>query len=350
MASTTGKNRSILAGLVAGSGATVTETPIEAGREAPAALAAAPGRLGDRLSTLARVTSGDIKEKTLYLVDPARCRMWTHHNRRYDLLSPTACAELMEGIRSQGGQEFPAIVRRVKDDPNFDYEVICGARRHWVVSYLRTVEHRDIKFLVEERELNDEAAFRLADIENRARQDLSDYERALDYLHALDAYYGGVSRRMAERLEMSAAWLSRFLDLAKLPQGIVAAFGDVRLLRGNHARELKPYLERNDQRARMLSEAHELARKQTASQAAGYAFMEPAKVVAALKAAAEGPKAPAGEKPEPELVTSPTSNAPLFTSVLKGRNRLVLELKLDSSASDDEFVEAFRQELASKRR
>lgn len=346
MASTTGKNRSILAGLVAGSGPAVTETPTEAGREASAA---APARLGERLSTLARVTSGDIKEKTLYLVDPARCRMWTHHNRRYDLLSPAACAELLEGIRSQGGQEFPAIVRRVKDDPNFDYEVICGARRHWVVSYLRTIEHRDIKFLVEERELNDEAAFRLADIENRARQDLSDYERALDYLHALDAYYGGVSRRMAERLEMSPAWLSRFLDLGKLPQQIVAAFGDLRLLKGNHARELKPYLERNEQRARMLSEAHELARKQAAAQAAGYAHMEPAKVVAALKAAAEGPKAPAGEKPEPELVTSP-SNAPLFTSVLKGRNRLVLELKLDSSASDDEFVEAFRQELATKRR
>lgn len=347
MASTTGKNRSILAGLVAGSGALVTETPIETVREAqpPAA-----GRLGERLSTLARVTSGDIKEKTLYLVDPARCRMWTHHNRRYDLLSPAACAELLDGIRSQGGQEFPAIVRRVKDDPDFDYEVICGARRHWVVSYLRTVEHRDIKFLIEERELSDEAAFRLADIENRARQDISDYERALDYLHALDAYYGGVSRRMAERLEMSPAWLSRFLDLGKLPTQIVAAFGDLRLLRGNHARELKPYLERNEQRARMLSEAHELARKQAAAQAAGYAFMEPAKVVLALKAAAEGPKdKAAAEKAEPELVTSP-SNAPLFTSVLKGRNRLVLELKLDSSATDDEFVEAFRQELATKRR
>ncbi|CAN7563566.1 ParB/RepB/Spo0J family partition protein [Phenylobacterium sp. LjRoot219] len=346
MASTTGKNRSILAGLVAGSGPAVTDTPTMEGREA---LAPAAGRLGDRLSTLARVTSGDIKEKTLYLVDPARCRMWTHHNRRYDLLSPSACAELLEGIRSQGGQEFPAIVRRVKDDPNFDYEVICGARRHWVVSYLRSVEHREIKFLIEERELNDEAAFRLADIENRARQDISDYERALDYLHALDAYYGGVSRRMAERLEMSAAWLSRFLDLGKMPEQIVAAFGDLRLLRSNHARELKPYLERHDQRARMLSEAHELARKQTASQAAGYGFLEAAKVVSALKAAAEGPKAaPAAEKAEPELVTSP-SNAPLFTSVLKGRHRLVLELKLDSSASDDEFVDAFRQELAAKR-
>lgn len=338
--STTGKNRSILAGIVSAAPAPVTETP-SPGREAPA-------RLGDRISTLARVTSGDVKEKTLHLVDPARCRMWSHHNRRYDLLSPTVCGELLESLRSQGGQEFPAIVRRVRDDADYDYEVICGARRHWAVSHLRTVEHRDIKFLIEERDLTDEAAFRLADIENRARQDLSDYERAVDYLFALEAYYGNVARRMAERLETSTAWLSRFLDLARLPEQIVAAFGDVRLLRANHARELKPLLEQADQRKRMLSEAHEIARKQTAAKGAGYDYLDPVRVVQLLKAAAAGKPAQAA-KSEPVLVSAP-DDAPLFTSTLKGRNKLVLELRLDSSASDEAFVEAFRKELAEKRR
>ena len=57
MASTTGKNRSILAGLVA----PVTETPtVERG-------APATERLSTRLTGLARVTSGDVKEKTLKL-------------------------------------------------------------------------------------------------------------------------------------------------------------------------------------------------------------------------------------------------------------------------------------------
>ena len=346
MASTSVKNRSILAGLVASAGTAVTETPNDS---RPSESRDSPGRLGDRLSTLA-VTSGEIKEKVFQLVDPARCRMWAHHNRRYDLLSPASCAELLEGIRSQGGQEFPAIVRRLRDDPEFDYEVICGARRHWVVSYLRTVEHRDIKFLIEERELSDEAAFRLADIENRARQDICDYERALDYMHALEAYYGGVARRMAERLEMSPAWLSRFFDLGKLPQPIVAAFGDIRTLKSNHARELKPLLEKADQRARMLSAAHHLARRQVAAQSAGYGLLEAAKVVSILKAAATASEmTPAAAKEEPDMVMS-DSQEPLFTSVLKGRNKLVLELKLDSAASDDEFVEAFRRELESKRR
>lgn len=63
------------------------------------------------------------------------------------------------------------------------------------MSYLRQVEHREIKFLIEERELTDEAAFRLADIENRSRLDISDYERALDYREAVESFYGGVARR-----------------------------------------------------------------------------------------------------------------------------------------------------------
>jgi ParB family chromosome partitioning protein len=342
--STTGKNRSILAGIMAAPPAPVTETPSEP-RAAPSA---APARLGDRISTLARVTSGEIKEKTLLLVDPARCRMWTHHNRRYDLLSSAICGDLLESLRSQGCQEFPAIVRRVTGEDDFDYEVICGARRHWAVSYLRKVEHRDIKFLIEERKLDDEAAFRLADIENRARQDISDYERAKDYLFALDAYYGGLARQMAERLEVSPAWLSRFLDVGRMPDQIVTAFGDVRLLRVNHVRELKPLLEQADQRKRMMSEAHELARKQVAAKGAGYDFLEPARVVQLLKAAAAGKSSAAAEKAAPQLVSSP-EDAPLFTSVLKGRNKLVLELRLDSSASDEAFVEAFRKELADKR-
>jgi hypothetical protein len=71
-------------------------------------------------------------------------------------------------------------------------------------------------------------------------------------------------------------------------------------------------------------------------------------VVQLLKAAAAGKE---GESPReaPQLVSS-ASEAPLFTSVLKGRNKLVLELRLDSSATDEEFVEAFRMELADKRR
>lgn len=331
--STSGKNRSILAALVA-DGA-VTETPN----------AEAPPRVVDRMSALARVTSGDYDEKTFRLVDPARCRMWSRHNRSYGLLSAESCADLLESLRAQGQQEFPAVVRRVTDDPSFDWEVICGARRHWSVTYLREVEHRDIKFLIDPRELTDEQAFRVSDLENRARQDISDYERAVDYRDAVQAFYGGVAQRMAERLEVSKTWLSRFLDLAKLPEEVVAAFGDVRLMRENHARELKPLLAEAGPRSRLLAAARTLADRQGQRRLAGEAPLEPAKVVAALKSAAlteegRGPAAPTA------TTVRNAAGAALFTVKPKSGGRAVIELVLGSAASNTDFLAAFEQELA----
>ena len=66
--------------------------------------------------------------------------------------------------------------------------------------------------------LTDEEAFRLSDIENRDREDISDYERATDYADALGRYYENRQNAMAERLEVSEAWLSRYLLLAKTPK------------------------------------------------------------------------------------------------------------------------------------
>ena len=100
------------------------------------------------------------------------------HNRDYAALNEETCADLIESFKAEGRQNFPAIVRRVEDDPEHDWEVICGARRHWTVSWMRAHHQPDFKFLIEPRELTDEEAFRLADLENRSRRDLSDYERA----------------------------------------------------------------------------------------------------------------------------------------------------------------------------
>jgi ParB family chromosome partitioning protein len=340
MASTTGKNRSILAGLV---GPAVTETPT------PERGAPATERLNTRLTGLARVTAGDIKEKTLKLVDPARCRMWERHNRRYDLLNESVCGDLLESLRSQGEQEFPAIVRRVEDDPAFDFEVICGARRHWAVSYLKNVEHRDIRYLVEERELTDEQAFRLADVENRSRKDISDYERALDYRHAVETFYGGTAQRMAERLEVPKAWLSRFLDLAKLPTDVVEAFGDVRLLRENHAREIKPLLADGASRPRVMAEAKRLAAQQTEMIAKGQGPLDAPKVMVLLKRAAAGDAKPVSKAGKPGTAVTNAAGATLFTLATKGSKKVVLELALDAAASNADFAEAFQRELVRMR-
>src|SRR3546814_12241893 len=81
--------------------------------------------------------------------------------------SDLRCADLIESMIAQGRQEMPAIVRRVGNDPDHDFEVISGARRHWSVSWLREHNYPDIRYLVEIRNLTDEQAFRISDLENR---------------------------------------------------------------------------------------------------------------------------------------------------------------------------------------
>ena len=87
---------------------------------------------------------------------------------------------------------------------------------------------------------------------------------------------------MAERLEVPKAWLSRFLDLGKLPTDVVEAFGDPRQLKERHARTLKPLLADNASRPKVMAEAKRLAGVQSAAVAGGKGLLDPAKVVTLL--------------------------------------------------------------------
>lgn len=252
-----------------------TATPAERG-----------SRFLKRSTTIGERLSGDREEKTLFWVDPRVCRMWERHNRDYALLTEENCRDLIDGIRAQGRQEFPAVVRRIEGDKRYEFEVICGARRHFAVSWLRANTYPQFKYLIDVRDLTDEEAFRLADIENREREDISDYERATDYADALERYYGGRQKTMAERLEVSPSWLSRYLYLAELPQEIVTAFPGKREIRERHARELKPLLSKSATAEHILEEARSLSRAQRAARGGQGASVDAADVVKRLKRAA----------------------------------------------------------------
>jgi len=239
------------------------------------------GILSARDNRLAELATGTAVTRLHEFVDPARCRIWDGHNRNYAALNETNCADLIESMRAQGRQEMPAIVRRVTGDPRHDFEVVCGARRHWTVTWLRANNYPEFKFLIEPREVTDEEAFRLADLENRNRKDLSDYERATDYVRAIERYYGGSQQRMVERLEVSKSWLSRYLELARLPAEILASFGSPQVIRITHAAVLAPLLRVPGTRERILAAAAVLAEEQAAG-----AELTPAAVVRRLSGAA----------------------------------------------------------------
>lgn len=285
----------------------------------------AGARFLNRSNRVAERMSGDIEEKSLRWVDPGECRMWERHNRAYELLSEDNCRDLIDGIRSQGRQEFPAIVRKT-NDPNQPYEVICGARRHFAINWLRANNYPQFRYLVDVRELTDEEAFRLGDIENRDREDISDYERARDYADAVTRYYGGKQKAMAARLEVSEAWLSRYLQLAKLPNEIVEAFPSIREIKELHARTLKPFLGRLEDREILLETARQMATDGVSR--------DGVQVMNVFKAAL---KPSASTKTDPVTLQS-SPEKPGMTFKRKGK-KIVLEFPTD--IRKDDLQEAF---------
>ncbi len=195
---------------------------------APAA-AAGPERargmtLLSRESSLARIASGEVRQVTQLLLDPARVRIWSGNARNAARLTADNCRDLIDSIQAEGGQKVPAIVRRISDGRDYEYEVIAGTRRHFAVSWLRANNYPDIAFLATVQTMDDEAAFRLADLENRARKDVNDLERARNYAFALECHYGGHMTQMAERLRLSKGWLSKMLSVGRLPEAVTDAF------------------------------------------------------------------------------------------------------------------------------
>lgn len=302
------------------------------------------GYLQERDHQLSQLVSGELVDKLLRWVDPARCRMWAHHNRRYDLLNETRCADLIEGFKSQGQQEFPAIVRRITNDPDHEYEVICGARRHWTVSWLRANNYPNFKFLIDIRGISDEEAFRLSDIENRDRNDISDYERAVDYLHALKSYYK-TQKTMAERLEVTEAWLSYYLELANLPDEVVSAYPDVTQIRIQHARDLKPFLKDTRHRNRVIDEARTLVKMQDAARHAGQLLLDGQQVVKRLIGAVKGKTKAARVSSQLAEYTSATGK-PMMSVSRKGRAGLVITIPLNSGATKGELAKACKDVIS----
>lgn len=244
------------------------------------------GILTARGNRLAELAAGNSVTRVQELVDPVRCRIWEGHNRDYRALNAQNCADLIESFKAQGRQEIAAIVRRVQGDPDHEFEVICGARRHWTVSWMRAHDFPDLRFLVEPHELSDEEAFRIADLENRSRRDLSDYERATDYARAIERYYDGNQQRMADRLEVTKSWLSRYLELARLPEAIRAAFGSPHVIGISHAAMLAPLLRLPEQHERMLAAAEALRIDQSELAERQQPLLSPAVVVRRLQEAA----------------------------------------------------------------
>jgi ParB family transcriptional regulator, chromosome partitioning protein len=154
---------------------------------------------------------------TVKLVSASRCRMWRLHDRLEEHITAEACVAEIRSFPDHG-QLVPVLGRPLTGDPQFDIELIYGARRLYVA------RHVDMPLLVELREISDRDAVIAMDIENRQRVDVSPYERGLSYARWLHSGVFGSQDEIAEVLKVSASQVSRLLKMARLPRVVTAAF------------------------------------------------------------------------------------------------------------------------------
>ena len=294
----------------------------------------------NRETALARVTSGEVRQVTQLLLDPARVRIWPGNARIYRDLTEEGCRELIDSIIAEGGQKVPAVVRRIEGDATHDFEVIAGTRRHWSISWLRTHSYPEMQFVAQVANLDDEAAFRLADLENRARKDVSDIERARNYAEALKVHYGNHLTRMAERLKVSKGWLSKMIKVANIPDAVIAAFASPADVQLKPAYALAQALDDKAMAKAIESTAGDLAREQMARRDQGVAPYPAADVLRRLLGTSNDP----GTTVSPFTWTTPHGR-PALSIQSSNRQGVTIRLHAGSGAVTEELVEALREAL-----
>lgn len=302
--------------------------------------APAEGIMASRSQTLARIATGKSVADRTEWVDPARCRPWRMHNRDLDHLTEETCRDLIDSFLSAKKQRIPAIVRRLKDEPGYDYEIIAGVRRWWTVKWLREHHHPEYDYLVTIQNVTDEEAFRVSDVENRSRKDISDWERAKEYTLALAEFYDGSQSQMAEHLNLSRSWLSRMLDVARLPEELVVAFSDTHDITVRVARDIKPLSGEPNAFAKMRVEAERIEQQRTVE---GVRLSGPEVAKRLVRATVQPAAKVSGEK---EL-TGKGSKVILRYSIARG-GALTIKVEPRSGATTSELLKAIEGLLTKK--
>lgn len=211
------------------------------------------------------------------------------HNRNQQLLSEESCKDIIDSIKLNGQLE-PALAREIQNDPNFDFEIIYGSRRRFAC----TILGRDLQIKL--TTANDRECAAQMDAENRARKDISDYERALDYKRWLDAKLYSTQKDLAENIGMDPGNLNKLMKLVELPDFIISAFKSPLDIKSHYAPDLLKLLQNSKVREKIYDKARWLKGKNLDGSKVFKALVDAAKEAPnKAKDSIEPVKSPAGE-------------------------------------------------------
>jgi ParB family chromosome partitioning protein len=301
---------------------------------------------GEELSRLDQRLAGFVQgngRRTAISIRPADCSVWDGNPRDVPGLSADSCRTLIESIAQEDGNRIPVLVRQNPPGSELPYELLVGSRRRFSINWLNHNGRPEIRLNAMVVDLSDEEAFRLADIENRERQDITELDRARSYQGAVDRFYGGVQSRMAEALNLSNSQLSRLLAMAQMPDDVVDAFATREELRVRHSEVLTPLLRRPEQRDRLLAAARAIGQEQQRLAAAGDRMIPPATVLTRLKQAAMQGGASRGQDMQVVVGDDKVGRIKL------ARDGLAVELAIAPDADLDRVLAALRAAIIDSR-
>ncbi len=176
-------------------------------------------RIGGSRGVLGRLQNvlGDARSYRLASVEPSRVRVWTLQGRLQESLNEETVADLINSIQASG-QNTPAIVRPVNNDPDYDYEVIDGSRRRYACAQLG----RTLQVLV--ADLTDKEAASLAETSDSTARH-SAYEVGLRYRGWMEAGIVSTQDELAQFVAISKSRISVQLNLALVPREFLHALG-----------------------------------------------------------------------------------------------------------------------------
>lgn len=203
--------------------------------------------LKDRLKSFEDATVVEV-------LDPAQVRPSRFANRHALSFAGADFEALKAEIASAGRNVQPIKVRRLGragEGVAAGYEIAFGHRRHRACLELGL----PVAAIVED--LSDAQLFAEMDRENRERANLSPWEQGAMYKRALDAGLFPSLRKLASALGVQVGNASTAVQLASLPDAVVAAFESPLVLQYRWAAQLQAALDRDH--AGVLARAADLA-------------------------------------------------------------------------------------------
>jgi ParB/RepB/Spo0J family partition protein len=182
---------------------------------------------------------------SLITVDPFRCRVWDLSDRIEEYVTEESCrAEIASMERD--GQLVPVVGRVLRNDPDFDIEIVCGSRRLFIA------RHLNVPIRVDIRDLTDRQAAVAVETENSLRKQTSPYERGLWLAKLLRQGIYRSQDEMARDLGTTPTQVTRLLKFTELPAIVIGAFPSPHEILESWAVELHKAWK--DERRRLLTE------------------------------------------------------------------------------------------------